>query len=191
MTTSSLRAIKALGQPITMQCELWLFDGPDPTQAMANGVNALIGLLSVPLHLQGLPSGQVELAHGIYMARNVLEGFTGAQLRICITANADAAALLLDVLPTMRQPSVPPAHNNENRATFSCSANCGNVGLNQDQILSLEDSIAASHTINHEFKVHMLSITQLPCQEASSASNLPVARYLRYVPILGFRKNRQ
>lgn len=173
--------MKALGQPMTLQCELWLFDGPDPNLSMANGINVLVGLLAVPLHWQALPSGQVELAHGIYLARNVLEGFTGAQLRICITAPADDAALLMDVLPTM-QPSVPPAHN-ENRATFGCSANGGNVRVNQDQILSLEKSISGSHMVNHEFKVHILSIVQLPGQQVVSASHLPVARYLRCVPV--------
>lgn len=176
LTLPSLRAIKALGHPLMMQFELWLLDGPDPNVAMKRQTNALVGLLSVPLSLHISDSGVAVLASGVYCFRNVLEGFAAAKVELHVIAAAEDAALLRAVLPGS------PDHET---LSVRCEASdlvgdpidpigrCVQVQLEADH-----DTDVPALTMNHEFKVHILSVQQLPAGK-DGVQHSPVARYLK------------
>lgn len=166
---------------MTMHCELWLLDGLDPNSAVISGASSLIGLLAVPMHMHVLLSGDIELAHGTYNVRNVVEGFTGAQLHICLTAPAGAASMLMHSFPSALLNGVPPV-DAEPCTTIMRSARIGNATSNQDLIRPQDESMSTHYTVNHEFKVQILSVMQLPAQLQPADARSPVARYLKCAP---------
>lgn len=172
--------MKGLGHSLTMQCELWLLDGPDPDVAMMTRSCALVGLLSVPLGLRVLESGNAVLAHDIFWFRNVLDGFFGAKAGICITTVEDVAALLNDVLPCLVPVEGPLSHLDKCNAGGAADSPAQNSTQEHDQ--AQDNFTAAVWIINHEFKVHILSIQQLPSSEQASDHHRPVARYLKCGP---------
>eukprot|EP00892_Ulva_mutabilis_P000684 jgi/Ulvmu1/10616/UM065_0073.1 len=178
LSLSSLRAIQALGHALTIQCELWLVDGANPNIALKDCQTVLMGILSVPLRLRVSELDTAVLANGVHRFRNVLEGFEGAKIELCITAPAEHAALLKDVLP-----GLPVAGS-------------ALVGIHHDVMVAAHDphvtsfhgqakaethAAASNLMINHEFKVHIISIQQLPGSSRNKSWPPTVARYLKYM----------
>lgn len=172
--------MKSLGQPLAMQCEIWLLDGDDPCKAMLSGRNELIGLLAIPLQLQVFEN-MVAVAKSSFDVRNVIEGLTSATLQVCITVSAKGACLLKDVLPEGRTATLSQDQHCDAVINSSWDANVGDTARS----LAKNEGPCVPHTlsINHEFQVHILSITKLPPLVNHSTPDTPVARYLKCVPV--------
>ena len=162
----SLSTLQALGQATSVACEIWLLQGSDPDDALAQQQQAsFVGMASLPLRPDALPSADqqtVQAAAGSLPVYNVLEGTHAGKLEVHLQLCLNAA---------QRRPRAQPAHDAQATA--------------QADLLLLPSSRGMHNAhVTHSFCVTIQHLSGLPDAVALQEAQVtvPVARYVRCAP---------